>query len=354
MQTVAISDIAKRSEHNPLITPKDLKPGTKEMTVKGLLNPGVFKFDKKTWLLIRVAESPKQTKDFVTIPVLNDGEIEALQFDKNDPHLDYSDPRIITYKTREYLTTLSHLRLMCSDDGVTFYEPEGYEPIFGVGPLEAYGIEDCRVTEISGVFYLTYTMVSSHGVGVGLMQTRDWKRFDRKGMILPPHNKDCTFFEEKVRDRYYALHRPSSPQLGGNHIWLAESPDLIHWGNHKCIATTREDSWDSARVGAGASPIRTPKGWLVIYHGADESGRYCLGALLLDINDPSRVIARSGFPIMEPTEAYELTGFMDNVVFTNGHLVIGDRVQLYYGACDEVICRAELSIKEILSSLSLK
>jgi beta-1,2-mannobiose phosphorylase / 1,2-beta-oligomannan phosphorylase len=351
MENVVTLDLAKRSEHNPLLTPKDMKPGIKGMTIKCLLNPGVFLFDKKTWLLIRVAEAPAETEDYVRIPVYDDGEVEVIQFEKNDPHLDFKDPRVIRYKNKEYLTTLSYFRLMCSDDGITFYEPEGYDPIFGANPLEAYGIEDCRVTEISGVFLLTYTMVSSYGVGVGLMQTRDWKHFDRKGMILPPHNKDCAIFEEKIRDRYYALHRPSSPQLGGNYIWLAESPDLIHWGHHKCIATTRENMWDSARVGAGASPIRTPKGWLVIYHGADENHRYCLGALLLDIRDPSQVIARSDSPIMEPTEAYELNGFFGNVIFTNGHLVIGDKVRLYYGASDEVICRAELSIQEILSSL---
>jgi beta-1,2-mannobiose phosphorylase / 1,2-beta-oligomannan phosphorylase len=171
-------------------------------------------------------------------------------------------------------------------------------------------------------------------------------------MILPPHNKDCAIFEEKIRDRYYALHRPSSPELGGNYIWIAESPDCIHWGHHKCIAKTRQGMWDSARIGAGCSPIQTPHGWLVIYHGSDEQKRYCLGALLLDIKDPSHVIARSESPIMEPTEPYELGGFSGNAIFTNGHLVIGDKLRLYYGASDEGICGAELSIHEILGSLT--
>ena len=295
-----------------------------------------------------------RTKEgYVSLPVYSDtGEIEILQFGKNDPQLDSSDPRVIRYQDRDYLTTLSHLRLMCSDDGKKFYEPEGRNPIFGKDPLEAYGIEDCRVTEINGVFNLTYTMVSSLGVGVGLIQTRDWKHYDRRGMILPPHNKDCAIFEEKIRYKYYALHRPSSPQLGGNYIWIAESPDLLHWGHHKCIATTRKGMWDSARVGGGCSPIRTPEGWLAIYHGADENHRYCLGALLLDINNPSKVIARSESPIMEPTERYELQGFFGNVIFTNGHHIVGDKIMMYYGASDEVICGAELSIEEILGSLS--
>ena len=155
----------------------------------------------------------------------------------------------------------------------------------------------------------------------------------------------------RYNGKYYAFHRPSSPELGGNYIWLAESPDRKHWGNHKCVATTREGKWDSARVGAGAPPIRTERGWLEIYHGATHDHRYCLGALLLDLNDPSKVISRSEEPIMEPIADYEQTGFFGNVVFTNGHYVDGDTVHLYYGASDEVICAATLSVKEILNTL---
>ena len=99
--------------------------------------------------------------------------------------------------------------------------------------------------------------------------------------------------------------------------------------------------WDSARVGAGAAPIRTPEGWLEIYHGADERHRYCLGALLLDLEAPWKVIRRSREPIMEPIAEYEQTGFFGNVVFTNGHVVDGDTVTLYYGASDTVICGAQ-------------
>ncbi len=179
----------------------------------------------------------------------------------------------------------------------------------------------------------------------------NWKEFKHCGMILPPHNKDCAIFEEQINNRYYALHRPSSPQLGGNYIWLAESPDLIHWGNHKCIATSRKGYWDSGRVGAGAAPIKTKDGWLEIYHGANEKHQYALGALLLDLKDPSKVLARSEEPIMEPRESYELTGFFGNVVFTNGHIVEGDRIRMYYGASDEVICGADLSINEIMKTL---
>jgi predicted GH43/DUF377 family glycosyl hydrolase len=346
-------DIAKRLPKNPLISPKDLKSGISGMEIVCLLNPGVFIYNNKTWLLLRVAERPKQIEGKISFPIYNtQGEIEVLSFDKNDPDLNTSDPRVINYKKKDYLTTLSYLRLVCSDDGLNFYEPEGYPPVFGKGELESFGIEDCRVATMADRYQLTFTEVSPAGVGVGLMQTSDWKSFDRRGMILPPHNKDCAIFNEKINGNYYALHRPSSPELGGNYIWLAQSPDLLHWGNHKCIAMSRPGMWDSARVGAGAAPIRTERGWLEIYHGANKENRYCLGALLLDINDPSKVLARTQEPIMEPIAPYEQTGFFGNVIFTNGHIVEGDKIKIYYGASDEVICGAELSISEILKILT--
>jgi predicted GH43/DUF377 family glycosyl hydrolase len=108
--------------------------------------------------------------------------------------------------------------------------------------------------------------------------------------------------------------------------------------------------WDSQRVGAGAEPILTDAGWLSIYHGADDASRYCLGGLLLDREDPTRVLARSATPIMEPTAAYEQKGFFGNCVFTNGHVLDGDDVLLYYGASDTVTCGARMSLRAILDS----
>jgi predicted GH43/DUF377 family glycosyl hydrolase len=322
------------------------------MKVECLLNPGVFRFRERTWLLLRVAERPNQKVTSTSFPILDSaGQLQILEFDNADSLLDLSDPRVINYAGKDYLTTMSHLRLVCSEDGVRFEEDSSMQPMFGQGDLEAYGIEDCRVTKIDETFYLTFTAVSENGVGVGLRSTKDWKTFDRRGMIFPPHNKDCALFTEQIGGLYFALHRPSSPNIGGNYIWLAESPDLVHWGNHRCIARSRPNMWDSARVGGGAAPIRTSDGWLVIYHGADANNRYCLGALLLDLQSPATVIARSRQPIMEPIAEYEQVGFFGNVVFTNGHVVDGDELTIYYGASDSVICGAKFSIRQILQSL---
>jgi predicted GH43/DUF377 family glycosyl hydrolase len=346
------SDLAQRFNENPLLHPADIQPSRPDWRVECLLNPGVFRFDGKICLLVRVAERPPQREGFVSFPVLSEsGEARVLEFIRTDPKLDLSNPRVLRHDSVHYLTTLSHLRLLSSDDGIQFRQDPAYPPLHGHGALETFGIEDCRVSKLDDVFYLTYTAVSPNGVGVAMRSTRNWKEFQEHGLIFPPHNKDCALFEEKIGGRYFALHRPSSPEIGGNYIWLAQSPDLLHWGKHICLARTRPGMWDSGRVGAGAAPIRTPAGWLEIYHGANEKDRYCLGALLLDLEQPWKVVARSKDPIMQPTAPYEQTGFFGNVVFTNGHLADADSITIYYGASDSVICAARFTTAEILGSL---
>lgn len=344
-------DITKRNNLNPILKPSDFQPAIEGMEIACLLNPGVFMMGNRIGLVIRVAERPKQKEGKVSFPVYTGNGFKVLEFDKNDKDLDLSDPRVINYKGQDYLTTLSYLRFAFSEDGIHFQEDSNYPPIFGNRPSESFGIEDCRVATMQDGYFLTFTEVSAVAVGVGMLETKDFKNLIHHGMIFPPHNKDCALFEERIGDKYYAFHRPSSPELGGNFMWIAESPDRVHWGNHTCIATTRKNHFDSARLGAGAPPIKTKDGWLEIYHGATKENRYCLGAMLLDLNDPSKVLARSEEPIMEPIAPYEQTGFFGNVVFSNGQIVDGDTVHIYYGASDEVICTADLSIEEILNSL---
>src|SRR6201996_685569 len=257
-----MKDLAKRFPENPLLLPKDVKPSADGLQVISLLNPGVFQYNGKTWLLVRVAERIGQKEGVLNFPVINaTGNTEIIEVPLNDPDLIATDARVIRYRGLDYLTTISHLRLLCSSDGLNFYEPEKNNSLFGNGELEIFGIEDCRVSQIDDTYYLTYTAVSDNGVGVGLRTTKNWIDFEHKGLIFPPHNKDCAIFESVIDHKYYALHRPSSLEIGGNFIWLAESEDGLHWGNHKCLIKTRPGMWDNKRVGAGAAPIKTEHGW---------------------------------------------------------------------------------------------
>jgi beta-1,2-mannobiose phosphorylase / 1,2-beta-oligomannan phosphorylase len=191
-----VADEAKRFIQNPLLRPADLVPSTPGLVIECLLNPGVFQFNGKTCLIVRVAERPLQKEGIISFPILSaDGKMTIKEIKKDDPDLNADDPRVINYKGADYLTTLSHLRVLESTDGISFTDTGTM--IMGQGELETFGIEDCRVSLIGETYYLTFTSVSESGVGVGMKTTRDWKTFTSHGMILPPHNKDCAIFEDE-------------------------------------------------------------------------------------------------------------------------------------------------------------
>ena len=130
-------DLARRFPENPILKPADLRPSVEGMEVTCLLNPGVFRYQGKVWLLVRVAERPVQTPGKTSFPIVSpDGKLEVLEFDSSDPRLDLNDPRVISFDGQDYLTTMSHLRLLSSEDGFTFSEPEGSLPLMGSGELE--------------------------------------------------------------------------------------------------------------------------------------------------------------------------------------------------------------------------
>lgn len=346
-------DIAKRFDCNPIIGPSDIEPSIEGAVVECTFNPGAFLYVGKCYLLVRVAERLTQEGGFVSTLVADASRpagVRIVKWDLEDPKLDVSDPRFIYYDGHCHLTTLSHLQMAVSDDGKNFTAVD-CPTLSGKGPLEEFGIEDVRVSKLDDDYLLTYSAVSDNGVGVGLRVTRDWKSFSEHGMIIPPHNKDGVIFERKIAGQYACLNRPSGADVGGHYMWYATSPDLRHWGNYACVAKTRSGMWDSVRVGAGAAPILTDKGWLAIYHGCNEDTRYCLGAMLLDRDDPTKVLSRSDEPIMEPIAPYEKEGFFGNVVFSNGQIVRDDEVTVYYGAADTTVCGATLSVAEILGIL---
>ena len=351
-----MNDIAKRFPQNPILRPVDMKSSRNDLQITCLLNPGVFKFAGKIWLLVRVAERPAQSQFSLSFPIKNEqGEIQLMEIQLTDADLIATDARVINWKGADYLTTLSHLRLLSSADGIHFSEMEEFPALHGIGALETFGIEDCRVSCIDGLYYLTYTAVSSSGVGIGMRTTRDWKNFAVHGMVLPPHNKDCAIFERRINGKLYAFHRPSSIQLGGNYIWLMESLDGVHWGNHQCIAKTRKGKWDSARVGAGAAPIETPDGWLEIYHGADATSPILPGCTAIGQERPCDYPGSDSTNLLWCRQkAMRPAVFFGHVVYTNGHILQADKetLTIYYGAADEYVCGATFNIREILNAIT--
>ncbi len=243
-----------------------------------------------------------------------------------------------------------------SDDGFYFsvdkypvMEPASEEPF---RTFEERGIEDPRITEIDGVFYVMYTAVSRFGHCIAVAKTEDFESFERIAIVSEPGNKDGVLFPAKIDGMYVRMDRPIGD--GKGHIWLSRSPDLVHWGDSVLLATTREGYWDTTRIGASVPPIPTEEGWLEIYHGVKNTASgpiYRLGTMLLDRNDPSKVIGRSTIPILSPREEYERVGDIGNVVFSCGAIVEPDgEVKLYYGAADTCICLGMAHIEELVES----
>jgi predicted GH43/DUF377 family glycosyl hydrolase len=381
-----------RALENPLIRPKDIKPSRRDFEVIGAFNAGVARLGDEVILLLRVAEKPTAGgADVVLCPIydVDAGEIIVRPFARDDPRYDFSDPRLIVARAsrprtsareapspssrtlyREnippaqgqepdrliavetYLTSISHLRLARSTDGIRFQIADA--PALGpANYYETFGLEDPRITCLDGVYYIQYVGVSPLGVTTCLAATRDFESFERRGVIFPPDNKDVAIFPSRIGDRFYALHRPHSSLFLRNDIWLAEAPDLLCWGNHRHLLSTRDGRWDEARIGAGAVPVRLDEGWLEIYHGADRNSRYCLGAVLLDAEQPWEVLARSERPLFEPEADYERTGFFGDVVFSCGLLCEDDILKIYYGAADTSLCCAEIPLPDVRENLSL-
>lgn len=216
---------------------------------------------------------------------------------------------------------------------------------------ERGGIEDPRATFIDGAHYVFYTAVSGTGYRIALARTHDFLDFERIAFVSEPGNKDGVLFPEKIGGLYARLDRPFGRGIGS--IWLSYSPDLIHWGNAKLLLTPRPGYWDDFRVGASVPPIRTEHGWLEIYHGTKMTSSgpiYRAGSALLDLDDPSKVIARCTVPLLSPRTEYERVGDVGNVVFACGAIVEPDNsVKLYYGAADTCVCVATASLEDIIA-----
>jgi predicted GH43/DUF377 family glycosyl hydrolase/glycosyltransferase involved in cell wall biosynthesis len=391
-------DIGRRLPENPILTAADVRPSSPGLEVVSVSNAAAARVDGEVVLLLRVGERPRSGVDpppnALTLdlsgpeptlqplrPGLAADQVVGMAFldtqsapphvvevflPRDLPGLDLSDPRTIRYRNvtggftaaaddvSDLLTQMSHLRVARSSDGIHFTVDEA-PSLVPENRLEEYGCEDPRAALIDGVWHITYVSVSRLGISTSRLTTRDFRSFDRHGLMFLPDQKDVVLFPGRVGGRFAALTRPM-PQSFGRvlGLWIAFSDDLVHWGDHAPLALPRHGMWDGLRTGAGATPFRVPEGWLEIYHGVDDNTHYSLGALLLDADDPRRVIARSPEPILVPTTPYERTGLYDDVVFTCGHVSLdpeGREIRVYYGAADSRLAAADFTVQELLDQM---
>jgi len=239
---------------------------------------------------------------------------------------------------------VSHIGYGVSADGVHFNRLQ--RPVLSPqGEGEARGVEDPRITHLAdeGRFIMAYTAYSARGIAPMFAESTNLITWRRIGpLVTDEDNKDHVLFPRKIGGRYVTFHRrPPS-------IWIARSDDLINWDSFQVVMEPRPGNWDCKRVGAGGVPIETEHGWLVVYHAYDYEHIYRLGMCLLDLDDPTRVIARPRPFILQPEETWERKGDVPNVVFTTANPVVDGKVYVYYGGADRVIGLATCHIDELL------
>lgn len=212
---------------------------------------------------------------------------------------------------------------------------------------------DPRVVWIEDRYYITWCN-GYYGPTIGIGNTFDFEKFYFLENALLPFNRNGVLFPRKIKDKYVMLSRPSdNGHTPFGDIFLSQSPDLIHWGQHRYVMGVKPHSWESTKIGAGPVPIETPEGWLMIYHGVLTSCNgfvYSYGAALLDLDEPWKVIYRANPYLLSPQTAYECVGDVPNVAFPCAalHDPPTGRIAIYYGGADTVTALAFAKLDELL------
>lgn len=295
--------VMHRYEGNPIITPKNVKDAI------GTFNCGQTMYQGKTILLVPIQK-------------MND-QVPAIYIAESTDGVNFQ------FREKPFITRSEQ-----------YYELDHWV----LDPRVSYVPED-------DMYYIMRPINSSWGVVDMLMRTRDFETVEEMGIIALPHNRVPCLFQGKVNGKYVRLDRPYGG--GGNvkngNMWISYSEDLIHWGEYKPLLKPYAN-WNDTKIGP-TPPIKTKYGWLEIIHGV-KGNRYSLGAVLLDLNDPSKVIAKAKSPILTPNEPYEYMGHAAGpTVFTCGALVDEekDEIRIYYGASDICIGLATGKLSELIN-----
>lgn len=215
---------------------------------------------------------------------------------------------------------------------------------------------DPRVVQIDDTYWVTWCNGYT-GPTIGIAWTTDFEHFTQMENAFLPFNRNGVLFPRTIDGKYMMLSRPSdNGHTPFGDIYLSESPDMVHWGRHRFVmGARRRHSWESTKIGAGPVPIETDQGWLLIYHGVLTSCNgfvYAIGAALLDLDEPWKVLHRGTDYLLAPKEDYERVGDVPNVTFPCAALTEGDKLTVYYGAADTVVAMAHGHLSEIVGWLT--
>ena len=296
-------------------------------------------------LVTRYSGNPILTKHDVPYPVETVHNAGAIKFE---------DQYILLFRSH-LKNGRSIIGIARSDDGFDFdVDSKPFMVPSTEGTFlrfEEYGVEDPRICAIDGVYYITYSAYSRFGVRIALAKTHDFKSVERISVISEPDMRNVVIFPETFNGRYARLDRPHS-EINPWSIWLSWSPDLVHWGESEPVINPVSYHWDQMKIGPGATPVRTPDGWLNIFHGVFptmDGSVYRLGVALHDIANPATVLSVADDWIVSPEDPWELAGYVHNVVFSCGAVAEDDgTLKIYWGAADTVMCVGTARVADLV------
>jgi len=348
-----------------LITPEMIKPSSTKLKIIGTINPAAIRReDGKIVLYIRITEQVKVLEDekYCYSPRMvgeNKYKLKIERFDKECIKMN-SDFDIIFKDNTKRLTSISHLRKVILDEsGFNILSIDKKPSFYGTSSDSELGVEDPRIVKIDNQYIMTYVSLSrQENISTSLAFSKDLEKWERKGIIFGEQDKDVVIFPEKIKGKYVALDRPEGNfQFSPPHIWIAYSKDLQSWGKLKSMEIPKEGKKLHWRMGAGCPPIKTEKGWLLIYHTVkSEDGVYIYSGsvALLNLKNPTKILSKSPKPILIPKNKYELKLYQKKrIVFPTG--VVFDKKKenllIYYGGGDVVTAVRKIPLKKIMDSL---
>jgi predicted GH43/DUF377 family glycosyl hydrolase len=342
-----------------LLNPREVTRSWQNREVVGTLNPGAAEYDGKIYLVVRVAEKPLlRMPGFVALPRVDRSKGYTVDW-VAETDCQPLDERGVSLREsgRHRFRTISHLRVAVSDDGVSLSRVQDDPLLFPEEEWEEYGVEDARITKIGDTYYMTYVAVSRWGIATALATTKDFQVIIRHGIIFPPENKNVVLFPEKTHGEFLALHRPNiKTPVGSPSMWLSRSPDCVHWGEHQALVLPAEAGGYN-RLGAGAPPVRVKDGWLVVHHAVRTSagrrgpGTYVANVMLLDPEDPSKVVKYGRRPLIVPPPGTNCEGPLASVVFPTGCILRERQCYIYCGERDTVTSVYKMPVGAVLETL---
>jgi beta-1,4-mannooligosaccharide/beta-1,4-mannosyl-N-acetylglucosamine phosphorylase len=316
------SSVIRRHPANPLLAPKDVPYGPAMV-----FNAGVTKYEGKYVMVFR--------NDY------GNAAEETIE-----PH------------------STTNLGLAYSDDGVNWQVQNA--PCWSWNDEEVIRVYDPRLTVIEGRCYMCFAVDTKHGLRGGIAVTEDFSSFEVLSLSVPD-NRNMVLFPERIGGKYVRLERPFPVYSRGGidrfDMWMSDSPDLAYWGGSKLVLGVEQVPFANDKVGPGAPPVKTEKGWLTTFHAVDldpsrgKNGweaswkkRYTSGIMLLDLEDPSRIVGMAKSPLLAPEAVYETSGGFRNDVIFPGGMILEDsgEVKIYYGAADTVECLAMAHVDDLV------